>query len=147
MIESTSSLAETQHILASCYVKKEMYFEATPLLESALSVYKQSRDCDLMRSDVLDLLGLTYARIGDTRKAISMYENSLGIKRSRLGPDDIACSNVLLEIGKMLVSNNDLEEALITFREVKRLHKYHAIWLSCVSAICHCCWRRSCHCA
>ena len=125
MIEPSSSLAETQHILASCYVKKQRYFEATTLLESALSVYKQSRDCELMQSDVLDLLGLTYARTGDTRKAISMYETSLAIKRSRLGPDDIACSNVLLEIGKLLVSNNDLEEALITFREAKRLHKIH----------------------
>ena len=123
--ESHSSLAETEHILASLYMKKERYFDAMSLLNSALSAYKQARGCELLSSDVLDLLGQAYASTGDLKGAIAVYDQSLKIKRTSLSPDHIACANVLMEIGKLQASNDDLEDALVTFKEVKRLNKIH----------------------
>lgn len=125
MTGSLSSQAETGHILASAYLKEERYFDAISLLESALSTYKQAKDCDLLRSDVLDLLGHAHCAIGDIAKAMSAYEQSLDIKQVRLGHEHIACGNVLMELGKLQVASNLLEDALVTFKEVKRLHKIH----------------------
>ncbi|KAL3800826.1 hypothetical protein HJC23_001663 [Cyclotella cryptica] len=121
----TESLAETEHILASLYMKKERYYDAMSLLNSALSAYKQIQGCELLSSDVLDLLGQAYGATGDLKGAIAVYEESLKIKRTSLSPDHIACANVLMEIGKLQASNNELEGALVTFKEVKRLHKIH----------------------
>lgn len=122
---STASLAESRHILASAFIKRCRYFDAIALLESALSSYKLMPDCELMRSDVLDLLGHAYSVTGDLARAQSSYEQSLDIKKASLGPDHVACANVLMEIGKIQVSTSDLEKALSTFKEVKRLHKMH----------------------
>jgi tetratricopeptide (TPR) repeat protein len=120
-----SSLAETKHILGSIYIKNERYADAISLLNSALSSYNKTRDCELLSSDVLDLLGHAHAATGDMLGAISVYQQSLKIKRASLGPDHISCGNVLMEIGRLQVSNNDLEDSLRTFKEVKRLYKIH----------------------
>lgn len=120
-----SSLAESRHILASAFIKKGRYFDAIALLESSLSSYKQTPDCELLSSDVMDLLGHAYFTTGDVSRAKSSYEQSLEIKKASLGQDHVSCANVLMEIGKLQVSSNALEEALITFKEVKRLHKIH----------------------
>ena len=125
MTDPTLSMAETEHVLASGYLKKERYFEAISLLECSISAYKQSKDCDLLRSDSLDLLGYAFSMTGDIGKALTNYEESLGIKQTILSVDHIACGNVQYEIGKLQVLLNNLEQALVTFREVKRLHKIH----------------------
>lgn len=125
MSGSASSLAESQHILASAFMKKDRYFDAIALLETALSSYHNMHDCELLSSDVMDLLGHAYNVTGDLARAKSSYEQSLDIKKICLGQDHISCANVLLEIGKLQVASNSLEEGLVTFKEVKRLHKIH----------------------
>ena len=127
MKDPTLSLAETEHVLASGYLKKERYFDAISLLECSVSAYKQSKDCDLLRSDALDLLGHASSVTGDLVRALTTYEESLRIKQTILGFDHIACGNVLMEIGKLQLSLSRLEEALATFKEVKRLHKIHYV--------------------
>ncbi len=113
------SLAETEHVLASLYIQKEDIATAIPLLKSALSTYKGKKDCDIMKSDVFDLLGKAYSMIGINEDAILSYKHSLKIKRAVLGLDDVACANVLMEIGKLRASTGDLNEALIAFKEGK----------------------------
>jgi len=117
------SVAETEHVLASLYIQKEDIATAIPLLKSALSTYKGKKDCDIMKSDIFDLLGKAYSIIGIIEDAILSYKHSLKIKRAVLGLDDVACANVLMEIGKLRASTGDLNEALIAFKEVKRIHK------------------------
>ncbi len=111
------SLAETLHLLGSLYNKKGTYAPAIPLLNSALVAYRGRRDCEIMKSDVLDLLGSAYAKIGDTDNAILSYEHSLKIKQSVVGVETIPCANVLMEIGKLKYLNNDDDGALAAFKE------------------------------
>ena len=75
------SLAESQHLLGSLYIKKGNLNDAVPLLNSALADYRGSRDCEIIKSDVLDLLGNAYAQLGETSHAILSYEHSLKIKK------------------------------------------------------------------
>ena len=115
--ERHQSLAETEHVLASLYIKKEDFAAAIPLLKSALTTYKSKKDCDIMKSDVLDLLGNAYALSGIHEDAILSYKHSLKIKRAICGLDNIACANVLMEIGKLRAGTGDLNEALVAFKE------------------------------
>ena len=117
------SLAETRHLLASLYIKKENFEPVIDLLLSALVAYRGSRDCDILKSDVLDLLGRAFARTGDIDNAIQSYERSLKIKTILVGADSSPCSNVLMEIGKLKSLSNDIDGALIAFKEVKRIQK------------------------
>ena len=117
------SLAETRHLLASLYIKKENFEPVIDLLLSALVAYRGSRDCDILKSDVLDLLGRAFTRTGDIENAIQSYERSLKIKTVLVGVDSSPCSNVLMEIGKLKSSSNDIDGALIAFKEVKRIQK------------------------
>lgn len=117
------SLAETRHLLASLYIKKENFEPVIDLLLSALVAYRGSRDCDILKSDVLDLLGKAFARTGDIDNSIQSYERSLKIKTILVGADSSPCSNVLMEIGKLKSLSNDIDGALIAFKEVKRIQK------------------------
>lgn len=68
--EHHMSLAETQHLMGSLHLKRNEYTLAIPLLKSALKGYKRSQECEIIKSDVLDLLGNVYARIGEADHAI-----------------------------------------------------------------------------
>ena len=111
------SLAETLHLLGSLYIKKGTCAPAIPLLNSALVAYRGRRDCEILKSDVLDLLGSAYAKIGDPDDAILSFEHSLKIKQSVVGEDTIPCANVLMEIGRLRALNNDDDGALAAFKE------------------------------
>lgn len=117
------SLAETRHLLASLYIKNENFESVIDLLLSALVAYRGSRDCDILKSDVLDLLGKAFFRTGDIDNSIQSYERSLKIKTILVGADSSPCSNVLMEIGKLKSLSNDIDGALIAFKEVKRIQK------------------------
>ena len=111
------SLAETRHLLGSLYIKRGDFAPAIPLLLSALVAHRGSQDCDVLKSDVLDLLGSAYAKTGDIDHAILSYEHSLKIKNVVVGTDTSPCSNVLMEIGKLKSLRNDMDGALIAFKE------------------------------
>ena len=111
------SLAETEHLLASLYVKKGKFLMAIPLLQSVLLTFEGVQDCEIVKSDAFDLLGSAYAQTGDNEKAISSYEQSLKIKKAILGQDDVACANVLTEIGKLNALMDDVNDALVAFKE------------------------------
>jgi len=115
--ENHVSLAETQHLLGSLYTKKGRHSDSIPMLKSALVAYKSCRDCEVIKSDVLDLLGAAYAMIGETGHAILSYEHSLKIKRVIVGREDVACANVLMEIGRLKSAKEDIDGALIAFKE------------------------------
>ena len=115
--ENHVSLAETQHLLGSLYTKKDRHSDSIPMLKSALVAYKSCRDCEVIKSDVLDLLGSAYARIGETGHAILSYEHSLKIKKAIVGREDVACANVLMEIGRLKSAKEDIDGALIAFKE------------------------------
>ena len=70
-----------------------------------------------MKSDVLDLLGLAYANLGENDHAILSYEHSLMIKKVVVGPDGSPCANVLMEIGKLKSLKDDVDGALVAFKE------------------------------
>lgn len=111
------SLAETLHLLGSLYIKKGTCALAIPLLNSALIAYRGRLDCEIMKSDVLDLLGSAYTKIGDTDDAILSYEHSLKIKKSVVGEGTIPCANVLMEIGRLKSLKKDDDGALAAFKE------------------------------
>jgi tetratricopeptide (TPR) repeat protein len=115
--EKHMSLAETQHLLGSLYLKKNKFAPAVPLLKSALKGYKGSPDCQIIKSDVLDLLGSVYASIGETEAAILSYKHSLRIKKVTVGSNGAACANVLMEMGKLKSLKDDIDGALIDFKE------------------------------
>ena len=115
--ETHMSLAETRHLLGSLYIKKNKFTLAIPLLKSALVSYRGSRDCDVMKSDVLDLLGNAYTKLGENDHAILSYEHSLKIKKVVVGKDHVACANVSMEIGKLKSKKDDIDGALIAFKE------------------------------
>ena len=115
--EKHMSMAETQHLLGSLYIKKNKFTPAIPLLKSALLGYKGSRDCEIIKSDVLDLLGSAYAKLGENDHAILSYEHSLKIKIVVVGKDGVACANVLMEIGKLKSLEDDIDGALVAFKE------------------------------
>ncbi|KAL7533737.1 hypothetical protein ACHAXR_005416 [Thalassiosira sp. AJA248-18] len=114
--EKHMSLAETRYLLGSLYIKKDKFAPAIPLLQSALIAYKSSRDCEIIKSDVLDLLGNAYAQLGDNEHAILSYVHSLKIKKVVVGKDHVACANVQMEIGK-LKQKDDIDGALLAFKE------------------------------
>ena len=111
------SLAETRHLLGSLYIRRGDFAHVIPLLLSALVAYRGSQDCDVLKSDVLDLLGRAYAKAGDIDHAILSYEHSLKIKNVVVGTNSSPCSNVLMEIGKLKSLSNDVEGALVAFKE------------------------------
>ena len=111
------SLAETKHLLGSLYMRKENFAHVVPLLKSALVAYRGSRDCEIMKSDVLDLLGNAYSKIGEVDHAILSYEHSLKIKKVVVGTESTPCANVLMEIGKLKSKKNDIDGALVAFKE------------------------------
>lgn len=111
------SLAETLHLMGSLYIKKGTCAPAIPLLNSALIAYRGRVDCEIMKSDVLDLLGCAYETIGDTDDAILSYEHSLMIKKSVVGEETIPCANVLMEIGRLKSLKKDDDGALAAFKE------------------------------
>lgn len=111
------SLAETRHLLGSLYIKIGDFAPVIPLLLSALVAYRGSQDCDILKSDVLDLLGSAYTKTGDIDHAILSYEHSLKIKNVVVGTDTSPCSNVLMEIGRLKSLRNDMDGALIAFKE------------------------------
>ena len=115
--EKHMSLAETRHLLGSLYIKKENFAPAVALLKCALVAYRGSRDCEIMKSDVLDLLGGAYANLGETDHAILSYETSLKIKKAVVGAESSPSSNVLMEIGKLRSSKGDMEGSLAAFKE------------------------------
>ena len=111
------SLAETRHLLGSLYMKRGDFAPVIPLLLSALVAYRGRQDCDVLKSDVLDLLGNAYAKTGDIDNAILSYEHSLKIKKVVLGTDSSPCSNVMMEIGRLKSLSNDVDGALVAFKE------------------------------
>lgn len=115
--EKHMSLAETQHLLGSLYIKKKNFEPVIPLLKSALIAYRGSKDCEIMKSDVLDLLGNAYANVDEVDYAILSYEKSLKIKRVVVGAETAPCANVLMELGKLKVSKDDIDGALVAFKE------------------------------
>jgi tetratricopeptide (TPR) repeat protein len=127
------SLAETRHLLGSLYIQRGDFAPVIPLLLSALVAYRGSQDCDVLKSDVLDLLGRAYAKTGDIDNAILSYEHSLKIKNAVVGTNSSPCSNVLLEIGKLKSLSNDVEGALIAFKEGDCHHFVRSVMISCVS--------------
>lgn len=70
-----------------------------------------------MKSDVLDLLGNAYAHVDVVDYAILSYEKSLKIKRVVVGIETAPCANVSMELGKLKVSKDDIDGALVAFRE------------------------------
>jgi tetratricopeptide (TPR) repeat protein len=110
------SLAETQHLLGSLLIKKGSS-SAVPLLKEALITYKGKKDCEVLKSDVLDLLATAYMKKGDNRYAILSLEQSLKIKTKILGPDDLACANVLMILGKLKAKTENVDGALVAFKE------------------------------
>ena len=115
--EMHMSVAESLHLLGTLYVQKGTCAPAIPLLNSALVAYRGKKDCEIIKSDVLDLLGHAYAKIGDTDDAFLSYEHSLKIKQSIVGKETIPCANVLLEIGRLKSLKNDYDGALAAFKE------------------------------
>ena len=115
--EKHMSLAETQHLLGSLYIKKNNFEPVVQLLKSALVAYRGSRDCEIMKSDVLDLLGSAYSNLDEIDYAILSYEKSLKIKSAVLGSDTTPCANVLMELGKLKAKKSDLDGALVAFKE------------------------------
>lgn len=115
--EKHMSLAETKHLLGSLYMKKNNVAPVVPLLQSALVAYRGTRHCEIMKSDVLDLLGSAYAKLGEVDHAILSFEHSLKIKKVVVGPDTIPCANVLMEIGKLKSKKDDIDGALAAFKE------------------------------
>jgi tetratricopeptide (TPR) repeat protein len=116
--EKHMSLAETQHLLSSLYIRTEMFEPAIPLLKNALVAYRNSRgDCEIIKSDVLDLLGSAYAQLGDDGHAVLSYEHSLKIKKVVVGKDHVACANVQMEIGKLKSRMDDIDGALVAFKD------------------------------
>ncbi len=111
------SLAETRHLLGSLYMKRGDFALVIPLLMSALVAYRGRQDCDVLKSDVLDLLGNAYVKTGDIDNAILSYEHSLKIKKIVVGTDSSPCSIVLMEIGRLKSLNNDVDGALVVFKE------------------------------
>ena len=115
--EKHMSLAETQHLLGSLYIKKNNIEPVVQLLKSALVAYRGSRDCEIMKSDVLDLLGSAYSNLDEIDYATLSYEKSLKIKSAVLGSDTTPCANVLMELGKLKAKKSDLDGALVAFKE------------------------------
>lgn len=111
------SLAETQHLLGSLYINTDGFVRAIPLLKSALVGYKGSREVEILKSDVLDLLGKAYMKTGENAHAILSYEHSLKMKKVVVGKDCVACANVLMEIGKLKSLSDDIAGALVAFKE------------------------------
>lgn len=103
--------------MGSLYIKRGDFAPVIPLLVSALVAYRGSQDCDLLKSDVLDLLGSAYTKTGDIDHAILSYEHSLKIKNVVVGTDTSPCSNVLMEIGRLKSLRNDMDGALIALKE------------------------------
>ena len=124
------SLAETKHILASLYAKREKYPEAITLLKSALFIYNRAKGYETLKSDILDLLGGSFANINGDVNAILSYEQSLTIKQTVLGKNHIACANVLIELGQLKMKTGDLGDALIAFKEGTAL-AYHSSVCCC----------------
>ena len=115
------SLAESQHLLGSLLIKCGDFPSALPLLKSALVTYKGKEDCEVLKSDVLDLLATAYVKKGDRQYAILSLEQSLKIKTEILGPDDLACANVLMILGKQKAEMENYNGALVAFKEGKLL--------------------------
>jgi tetratricopeptide (TPR) repeat protein len=115
--ERHTSLAESQHLMGSLLIKRDDFSSAIPLLRSALITYKSKKDCDVLKSDVLDLLAKAYMSKGDNQSAILSLEQSLKIKREILGPDDLACANVLFTVGKLKQKMENVNGALVAFKE------------------------------
>ena len=111
------SLAETQHLLGSLLMKKGSSSSAVPLLKAALITYKGKKDCEVLKSDVLDLLATAYMENGENQYAILSLEQSLKIKTSILGPADLACANVLMILGKLKAKMENVNGALVAFKE------------------------------
>jgi tetratricopeptide (TPR) repeat protein len=118
------SLAETQHLLGSLLIKKGDCSSAVPLLKSALITYKGKKDCEVLKSDVLDLLATAYMNKGDNQFAILSLEQSLKIKTEILGPDDLACANVLMILGKLIAKTENVDGALVAFKEGTSLNYF-----------------------
>ena len=116
------SLAETQHLLGSLLIKKGDFSSAVSLLKAALITYKDKKDCEVLKSDVLDLLATAYMEKGDDEFALLSLEQSLKIKTKILGPDDLACANVLMILGKLKAKTGNLDGALVAFKEGTSLH-------------------------
>lgn len=111
------SLAESQHLLGSLLIKKANFSSAVPLLKDALITYKDKKDCEVLKSDVLDLLATAYLKKEDDQFALLSLEQSLKIKTKILGPDDLACANVLMMLGKLKAKKGDVNGALVAFKE------------------------------
>ena len=111
------SLAETQHLLGSLLIKKGDFSSAVPLLKAALITYKGKKDCEVLKSDVLDLLATAYMKKEDNQFALLSLEQSLKIKTEILGPDDLACANVLMILGKLKAKTGNVNGALVAFKE------------------------------
>ena len=103
--------------MGSLLIKRDDCSSAIPLLRSALITYKSKKDCEVMKSDVLDLLAKAYMSKGDNQSAILSLEQSLKIKREILGPDDLACANVLMIVGKLKQKMENVNGALVAFKE------------------------------
>lgn len=98
-------------------MKKGSSSSAVPLLKAALITYKGKKDCEVLKSDVLDLLATAYMENGENQYAILSLEQSLKIKTSILGPDDLACANVLMILGKLKAKMENVNGALVAFKE------------------------------
>jgi len=99
------------------FIKRGDFSSAVPLLKDALITYKGKKDCEILKSDVLDLLADAYMNKDDNQYAILSLEQSLKIKREILGPDDLACANVLMIVGKLKAKMKNLDGALVAFKE------------------------------
>ena len=103
--------------MGSLLIKRDDFSSAIPLLRSALITYKSKKDCEVYKSDVLDLLAKAYMSKGDNQSAILSLEQSLKIKREILSPDDLAFANVLMIVGKLKQKMENVNGALVAFKE------------------------------
>ena len=63
------------------------------------------------------MLGNAYANVDEVDYAILSYEKSLKIKRVVVGAETAPCANVLMELGKLKVSKDDIDGSLVAFKE------------------------------
>ncbi len=94
---------------------------AEPLYREALSILSGLNGVDLEVAEILNSLGYLYAINGESRRALSLHEDELAIKRRFLGENHVEVAKTLERIGGVLAVMDQREEAETILRRSLRI--------------------------
>lgn len=110
--------------IASCIVRSRDHEEAFELYEEAFSVRKQHGNAaDLGTAKIQFGMGIVCCEMGHFNKSLDFYEESLKIRQSLLGNDNVEVAEILNNIGSVFARNQEYQRALQPWQDAIEMYK------------------------